>query len=820
MADDHIKRLQTDPDGLDFAGLRGKGVAFLQALSRDAWTDYNLHDPGVTLLETLCFGLTDLVYRTDFDVADYLTDESGGINYHGQALFPPQDIFPCAPVTDIDFCKLIYDRLAMVDDVWIQCNRPHGVADGLFRVYIKPHASLVSAGQAICEELRRDVLALLSQHRNLCRDVDEVCIVRSEPYTLSGEIEIDDSRPAAEIYADIYFHCAKAVSSGGQIMRFEEALNQGMSWEDLLCGPLTTHGYIKDSHFDNANYEIDVVKLITLVRHVPGVTQVKSLCLLDEDGKQVSQISLSQSGDVCPVLAFPGNEAALQALRLVRGKGAGQLAAPRQDAVQFREQVTLYLRKLEFEHNAFRNNIGNLQRLIKLPAGQYREVAEYSSVGEHTPAIYGINHYGVPRSDPPQVHARARQLKAYLYPFEQLMANYLASLQGIKQLYSIDNALDKTYFAQFLGDAQVPNLEVLYVDNAGPAQVDAVLRGQDAYADRRNRVLDSLLAIYGEVFPADALRRYDVYHGEDIELHLIDCKIRLLNQLCLLSANRGNAMDVQEGYWQGYNYASIQHRVQLLSGASEDAVGHSLIAGINNDKMQFISDKRYLDKLAQPVAGYSDTIPLPRHDLPDTGDVAALPHDAVSPALMLAGVHRANYRVLPVDDKHGWLCLNVEGERCWPLAFQPLDELPRLGQQLMAQLIALSKGCEGFHLLEHLLLRPRGEQAGFELEHDFHAHRVSVILPGFTARYADPGCRAWVEELIAQNLPAHILPDFYWLDFAFMAQFELRYHLWLELLAAVSKGDAVLTDRLDAAAGQLADFLGTVSKRLLGRVWL
>lgn len=819
MADDHIKREQIDPDGLDFSGLRGKGVSFLQALSRDAWTDYNLHDPGVTLLETLCYGLTDLVYRTDFDVADYLTDESGGINYHEQALFPPQDIFPCAPVTDVDFCKLIYDRLAMVDDVWITSNRPGGAADGLFRVYIKPHESLLDAGQAICEELRQDVLTLLSQHRNLCRDVDKVCIVRSEPYTLGGEIEIDDSRPAPEIYAEIYFLCAKAISSGGQIMRFEEALNQGMSWENLLSGPLTTHGYIRDSHFDKNNYDVDVVKLITLVRHIPGVKQVKKLCLLDANERPVSQISLSRSGEVCPVLAFPGSEPALQALSLVRGKGTGQLA-PRQYALQFREQVTLYLRKLEFEHDAFRNNVGNLQRLIRLPQGQYRDVAEYSSVGEHTPAIYGINHYGVPRSDPPEVHARARQLKAYLYPFEQLMANYLASLQGIKQLYSIDGGLDKTYFAQFLGDSQVPNLEVLYAGNAGPSQVAAVLREQDAFADRRNRVLDSLLAIYGEVFPADAMRRYDVYHAEDIELHLIDCKIRLLNQLCQLSANRGNAMNMQAGYWQGYNYASIQHRIQLLCGASEDAIGRSLITGINNDKVQFISDKRYLERLAQPEVGYNQTVALPRDDSAASDHAAALQHDAVSPALLMAGVHRANYRVLPVDDKQGWLCLNVEGERCWPITLQPLEDLPRFGQHLMDRLISLSKGCEGFHLLEHLLLRPRGGNSGRELAHDFHAHRVSVILPGFTARFADVDCRAWVEELIAQNLPAHILPDFYWLDFAFMAQFELRYHHWLELMAAVSNGDDELTDRLDTAAGQLADFLDTASKRHTNRVWL
>jgi hypothetical protein len=150
----------------------------------------------------------------------------------------------------------------------------------------------------------------------------------------------------------------------------------------------------------------------------------------------------------------------------------------------------------------------------------------------------------------------------------------------------------------------------------------------------------------------------------------------------------------------------------------------------------------------------------------------------------------------------------------------PLEELPQYGQRFMDRLIALSKGCEGFHLLEHLLLRPRGEQASFKLDPAFHSHRVSIVLPGFTARFADLGCRAWVEEMIAQNLPAHILPTFYWLDFVFMTQFELRYHYWLEMLASVSNGSVELTGRLDTASAQLTAFLASASRHQTNRVWL
>ncbi|MEM6726783.1 MAG: hypothetical protein AAF598_22285, partial [Bacteroidota bacterium] len=54
------------PKGQDYAFLRAEGIRLAQQLSGKIWTDYNHHDPGVTLLEQLCYALTDLGYRTDF----------------------------------------------------------------------------------------------------------------------------------------------------------------------------------------------------------------------------------------------------------------------------------------------------------------------------------------------------------------------------------------------------------------------------------------------------------------------------------------------------------------------------------------------------------------------------------------------------------------------------------------------------------------------------------------------------------------------------------------------------------------------------------
>jgi len=60
------------PNSQNYRFLRKEGIALIQNLSGDSWTDYNTHDPGITLLEAICYALTDLGYRTSFDIQDIL----------------------------------------------------------------------------------------------------------------------------------------------------------------------------------------------------------------------------------------------------------------------------------------------------------------------------------------------------------------------------------------------------------------------------------------------------------------------------------------------------------------------------------------------------------------------------------------------------------------------------------------------------------------------------------------------------------------------------------------------------------------------------
>ena len=57
----------------DFYRLRREGIGFIAQMGSGKWTDYNVHDPGITILEAFSYAITDLAYRLGWDIDDILT---------------------------------------------------------------------------------------------------------------------------------------------------------------------------------------------------------------------------------------------------------------------------------------------------------------------------------------------------------------------------------------------------------------------------------------------------------------------------------------------------------------------------------------------------------------------------------------------------------------------------------------------------------------------------------------------------------------------------------------------------------------------------
>lgn len=106
----------------DYMALRKKGIELIQKLGSTYWTDYNIHDPGITLLELLCFSQTEVGYKLGFSIEDilaYRTDQE--VKWDDQCFYTAREILTVNPFTDNDWRKVLVDQVGIAN-AWMQCT--------------------------------------------------------------------------------------------------------------------------------------------------------------------------------------------------------------------------------------------------------------------------------------------------------------------------------------------------------------------------------------------------------------------------------------------------------------------------------------------------------------------------------------------------------------------------------------------------------------------------------------------------------------------------------------------------------------------------
>src|SRR5262245_48790036 len=91
----------------DFYRLRREGIGFIEQMGSHCSTDYNVHDPGITILEALCYAITDFAYRIGWKIEDLLSPKVVPADplqpYPNQTFFTARNILTVNPVTPDDF---------------------------------------------------------------------------------------------------------------------------------------------------------------------------------------------------------------------------------------------------------------------------------------------------------------------------------------------------------------------------------------------------------------------------------------------------------------------------------------------------------------------------------------------------------------------------------------------------------------------------------------------------------------------------------------------------------------------------------------------
>lgn len=106
----------------NYEALRKKGIDLIEKLGSTFWTDYNIHDPGITLLELLCYAQTEVGFKLGFSIEDllaYRTDQE--VKWDDQCFYTAREILTINPFTDNDWRKIVIDQVGIAN-AWMRCT--------------------------------------------------------------------------------------------------------------------------------------------------------------------------------------------------------------------------------------------------------------------------------------------------------------------------------------------------------------------------------------------------------------------------------------------------------------------------------------------------------------------------------------------------------------------------------------------------------------------------------------------------------------------------------------------------------------------------
>ena len=579
-----IRRRRPNADDASFESLRAEGIRLVQALSGWRWTDFNLHDPGVTILEQLCFALTDLVYRADFQVADHLTGAGGYIEHAQQALHGPAAVFPCRPTTTADYRCALLDTIKTIDNACFTTAEtgPDGYR-GLYLASVRSSRPLPAAEDErirVQQDVMRDVAAVYRRNRNLCEDLHAVSVLVPDPCYLHGDFEIGGARPPEDVVAEIFDRCSRAIVGGVVFQSFAEALKAGKTLDRILNPLHTRHGVLADgvpgeAGRDDAARFPDLMSssaLAAQVRMIDGVRLVRYLGISRGADPQGAESELLHwDPQTSPMeLQFPGRskDGSCQDIRVTRA-GSDVKVAHKDVAARYSE--------LRTGDRARPHGRQDIATHFPPPRGQHRELQRYTSIKTQFPAIYGIARGGLPASAPHTRKAQAQQLKAYLALFEQILANSAAQVQHLRDLFS-NQPVSRTYWWQRIADDTEPDASRRQMPEAPEVPDEHALRGEVFRAgldrDRRSRALDFLLALHGETYAQNSLRQSLMrYYADPAKLdeRLLVNKHLYLKNILAIGRDRAAGYDHSRHCWEEpldrtANSCGFHLRVSLLLG--------------------------------------------------------------------------------------------------------------------------------------------------------------------------------------------------------------------------------------------------------------
>ena len=874
----------------DWNALRAAGLAYVEQYAHTHWTDYNRHDPGITILELLCYAITDLSQRTSLDIKDLLRSGYASDAEMARAFPAADQVLPTTPVTLLDYRRLLLD-IPGVRNAWLAPHpvrvnvtppdaeayyaeedtpqaharlhyaAPGGPATGLgfdlrglYDITVDLDSDFVSQqvqpGGPTETEVRagllRQVHKVYELNRNLCEDCLSVKVLPVQRVMLCADVDLTPGADVRTVYAQLLLvadqHLMPTVQrySLAERLTQTDANGQPLTIDQIFEGPLPANGFIREEDLAASALRdtIHASDLIGLLMAVPGVEAIRefrmsALHYVDQSGLPYQEGATDSNGtEIDPATAVDGKGDKVYKLVVNPAAASQPWELPiRTDA---RPQLDIDRTRLSFYQGTLPvgSNADRVQALAEFdkrkkevtrlqvrtlgaaplpaPVGTPRDLASYQPLALDFPANYGIGPAGLPAEAPAQRRNQARQLKAYLLFFDQLLANYLAQLQHAAGLFGSDVSRPTTYFGQVLTDSDLPGLNELYSVISPDNEAVATPADASAGAARRGRFLDHVLARFAESFADYGLLLYS-QDGQRADSEVLLNKAALADDLGRFHPA------------QAFCYELPSWQTERPAGAGPNVAGivrrFGRLAGLANFEPRFTTAPPPGVRLRELPAGralraaqagpYGETryyfeLLDPSDETRVLGNSAPLPY--APPALALDGVRQAARTALAlVRQRTAWQVVGQAGAFWYVLQDaqkQTLLRSPRAYARSAEAEVALSRALralqtadENIYVVENLLLRPNPDgsdalpgqwlpacvapDGSYCDPLDPYSFRVSIVLPGYTARFRNADYRLYAERLLRLELPAHILARICWVSQEQMAEFEDAYHKWL-----------------------------------------
>lgn len=730
-----------DNTALDFAWLRQRAIELVQQYSGNGWTDYNLHDPGVTILEMICFALTDLAYRTSMPVADLLATEGGRINYTTNSFFTREQILTSAPVSITDFRKWIADNIYEVNNIWFEpvvSAYSKTYSRGRYRVVIQlfdkwqqglqPGRDAFDKTQEVIEKVKQ----MLTEARNIGEDFEEFIVMQPQRVTIRAEIMLFKKAVPEEILAQIYYRLEKALNPPMLFYTEKEMLARGYSYEEMYEGPLLQHGIVPEDELRRMKTVADPAELIKAISGMDDVLHIRQLEIAaEEEEYEVKPLVLKTYH--YPLLVF---------------------AVERPDIRLYYDEQPLPVNGAVFESLLWRLREGMQREFVgkmhdentsSVVEGDWRNPEAYTSLQHFFPAIYRLGHEAVEAQETPERKARVKQLKAYLMIFEQVIAGYLSQLAHINDLFSYETAPARSYFFQPL--YQVPgaadiikafteegkgNWEAFMADkdNAYMTALGNITETDEIYRKRKNRSLEHMLSRFNIVPDRYPVMLYNLYYGNKAKQERVDEELKWKSQLLQHAMLINNYRTRAENYKQ-YGVDSVTpgfiHNMKLLLYLKQRG-GYSATAVLREftgeretrHKPQLAYYKTYEEEEEVVEIWVDENMPI------NSGFY--INHVPVN--FLQKGTDPSRYRLLthPVyQDEYLVAIRRGDTEEWQAVSRYSSREKAVAGLRIFTdRLQQFSIASEGFHMVEHILLAPSHGNNVFRCE--LHDEKGMLLL--------------------------------------------------------------------------------------------